>query len=79
MRLVSYRVICTVSSSDIILFFVTVAHRKNITGNFLQNEANITALIEMHDKASYQVLKSDEVVVKFSLRINLALIYIAKK
>ena len=53
--------------------------QKKPTNDFLQNGANIAAQAEMHDKASYQVLKSDEVVVKFSLRINLALIYIAKK
>jgi hypothetical protein len=48
-------VISAASSREITLFVVNVTHRKNIDKIFLQNEANIAALREMHDKASYQL------------------------
>jgi len=35
--------------------------------DFLQNEANIAAQREMHDKASYQLLSLDGVVIRFSV------------
>lgn len=54
LRVVSYRVICTLSSRDITLFVVKVARRKNINKGFLQNEANVAARRELPDKASYQ-------------------------
>jgi len=47
---------------------------KRSTDNFLQNEANITALREMHDKASYQLLSLVEVAVGFALGFALTLI-----
>jgi len=47
---------------------------KKSTDNFLQNEANIAALSEMHDKASYQLLSLAEVAVGFALGFALTLI-----
>ena len=57
----------TVSAGDITLFVVKIAHRKKSTNNFLQNEVNIAARREMHDKASYQLLSLDGVVIRFSV------------
>ena len=57
--------ISAASSREITLFVVNVTHRKNIDKIFLQNEANIAALREMHDKASYQLLSLDGVVIRF--------------
>ena len=42
--------------------------------DFLQNEANIAAQREMHDKASYQLLSLAEVAVGFALGFALTLI-----
>jgi type III secretory pathway component EscT len=47
---------------------------KKSTNNFLQNEANISALREMHDKTSYQLLSLAEVAVGFALGFALTLI-----
>ena len=47
---------------------------KNINKSFLQNEANIAARREMHDKASYQLLSLAEVAVGFALGFALTLI-----
>jgi mRNA interferase RelE/StbE len=74
LRVGSYRAIYTVSSREITLFVVKVAHRKKSINNFLQNEANIAALGEMHDKASYQLLSLAEVAVGFAVGFSLTLI-----
>jgi len=42
--------------------------------DFLQNEANIAAQREMHDKASYQPLSLAEVAVGFAVGFSLTLI-----
>ena len=59
--------IYTVSAGEITLFAVKIAHRKKIYRCFLQNEANIAALAKMYDKASYQLLSLDGVVIRFSV------------
>ena len=72
--MINYRVTFTVSGGDITPVIVKVAHRKTIDKSFLQNEANIAALKEMHDKASYQLLSLAEVAVGFALGFALTLI-----
>jgi predicted NBD/HSP70 family sugar kinase len=44
---------------------------KKSTDNFLQNEANIGVLAEMHDKASYQLLSLAAVAVGFAVGFSL--------
>jgi len=48
-------VISAASSRDTELFIEKALHRKKSANDFLQNEAKIAALKEMHDKASYQL------------------------
>jgi mRNA-degrading endonuclease RelE of RelBE toxin-antitoxin system len=67
------RVIWTVSPGEITLFVEKAGHHKKSTNDFLQNEANISAVREMHDKASYQLLSLAEVAVGFAVGFSLPL------
>ena len=56
------------------------APQKTSPNNFLQNEANIAARREMHDKASYQFLKSSKMaVLNFYSGLILAVFCVAEK
>ena len=59
--------ISAASSREITLFIEKALYRKTSANDFLQNEANIAALREMHDNASYQLLSLAEVAVGFAL------------
>ena len=72
--MINCRVTYTDTGGGITLVIVKVAHRKNIEKIFSQKEANIAALREMHDKASYQLLSLAEVAVGFALGFALTLI-----
>ena len=74
LRVGNYRVIYTVWSRDTELFVVKAPASQKIYRCFLQNEANIAARREMHDKASYQPLSLAEVAVGFAVGFSLTLI-----